>query len=98
MNYIISFPISGENNIINMLNILCNKNNIWGESKKASNTFIDVKLLLTYKKAICFSWFVNQLSEVKSLILKVSLLSGSRLTFKVKVFAYLIREGGPFGN
>ena len=28
MNYIISFPISGENNIINMLNILCTKNNI----------------------------------------------------------------------
>ena len=28
MNYIISFPISGENNIINMLNILCTKHNI----------------------------------------------------------------------
>jgi hypothetical protein len=28
MNYIISFPISGENNIINMLNLLCNKHNI----------------------------------------------------------------------
>jgi hypothetical protein len=28
MNYIISFPISGENNIFNMLNILCNKNDI----------------------------------------------------------------------
>ena len=28
MNYIISFPLSGENNITNMLNILCTKNNI----------------------------------------------------------------------
>ena len=28
MNYIISFPVSGENNILNMLNILCTKNNI----------------------------------------------------------------------
>jgi hypothetical protein len=28
MNYIISFPISGENNILNMLNILCTKHNI----------------------------------------------------------------------
>jgi hypothetical protein len=28
MNYIISFPISGENNIINTLNLLCNKHNI----------------------------------------------------------------------
>ena len=28
MNYIISFPLSEENNIINILNILCTKNNI----------------------------------------------------------------------
>jgi hypothetical protein len=28
MNYIISFPLSGEDNITNMLNILCTKNNI----------------------------------------------------------------------
>lgn len=28
MNYIISFPVSGENNILNMLDILCTKNNI----------------------------------------------------------------------